>query len=74
MAALPESAEVANGDKTESAFVQCKTSAGSFAMKFQREWAPNGYDRSVRLFERGFYDSTHFYRVVPNFLTQFGIT
>jgi cyclophilin family peptidyl-prolyl cis-trans isomerase len=43
-------------------------------MEFHRAWSPQGYDRAVELFERGFYDHSHFFRVVPNFLVQFGIT
>jgi peptidyl-prolyl cis-trans isomerase A (cyclophilin A) len=42
-------------------------------IEFYRDWSPHGYDRAVSLFEKGFYDHTHFYRVVPNFLVQFGI-
>jgi cyclophilin family peptidyl-prolyl cis-trans isomerase len=33
-----------------------------------------GFDRVVLLFENGFFDNTHFFRVVPKFLVQFGIT
>eukprot|EP00586_Coscinodiscus_wailesii_P011669 CAMPEP_0172510784 /NCGR_PEP_ID=MMETSP1066-20121228/231300_1 /TAXON_ID=671091 /ORGANISM="Coscinodiscus wailesii, Strain CCMP2513" /LENGTH=321 /DNA_ID=CAMNT_0013289909 /DNA_START=235 /DNA_END=1200 /DNA_ORIENTATION=+ len=43
-------------------------------MKFIRRWSPHGYDRAVALFERGFYDSSHFFRVIPGFLAQFGIS
>jgi cyclophilin family peptidyl-prolyl cis-trans isomerase len=28
----------------------------------------------VELFEGGYYDHSHFFRVVPNFLVQFGIS
>jgi len=58
----------------EEAMVRCETTAGSFTMKFYRSWAPNGYDRAVELFERKFYDESYFFRVVPNFLVQFGIS
>lgn len=61
-----------NNDETESR-VFCKTSAGDFVMKLNRSWSPKGYDRAVELFERGYYDHSHFFRVVPNFLVQFGI-
>lgn len=43
-------------------------------MQLIREWSPNGYDRAVELFERHFYDNSHFFRAVPNFLVQFGIS
>ncbi len=39
-----------------------------------QEWSPNGYDKAVDLFERHFYDNSHFFRAVPNFLVQFGIS
>lgn len=60
-------------DGTESK-VFCSTSAGDFVMKLNRGWSPRGYDRAVELFERGFYDNSHFFRVVPKFLVQFGIS
>ena len=31
-------------------------------------------DRAVELFDRGYYDKSHFFRVIPNFLVQFGIS
>ena len=43
-------------------------------MELHRFWSPMGYDRAVELFERHFYDGSHFYRVVPKFLVQFGIS
>ena len=43
-------------------------------MHLHRAWSPNGYDRATSLFERGYYDNSHFFRVVPHFLVQFGIT
>eukprot|EP00586_Coscinodiscus_wailesii_P021890 CAMPEP_0172496204 /NCGR_PEP_ID=MMETSP1066-20121228/83321_1 /TAXON_ID=671091 /ORGANISM="Coscinodiscus wailesii, Strain CCMP2513" /LENGTH=299 /DNA_ID=CAMNT_0013268383 /DNA_START=76 /DNA_END=975 /DNA_ORIENTATION=+ len=58
----------------QSAHVVCETSEGPIEMYFERNWSPNGYDRVVTLFEAGYYDDTHFYRVVPKFLVQFGIS
>jgi len=58
----------------EQALISCGSSTGPFVMKMHREWSPHGYDRAVELFERGFYDNSHFFRVVPKFLVQFGIT
>jgi len=37
-------------------------------------WSPNGYDRAIELYERNFFDGSHFFRAVPNFLVQFGIS
>ncbi|CAJ1968886.1 unnamed protein product [Cylindrotheca closterium] len=58
----------------EEAIVRCKTTAGTFTLKLNRIWSPNGYDRAVELFERKFYDGSHFFRVVKGFLVQFGIS
>ena len=44
----------------ETAIVSCGTTKGPIKMKFFREWAPNGYDRAVTLFERGFYDHSQY--------------
>jgi hypothetical protein len=60
-------------DEDETTIVECETTAGPFAMQLRKEWSPNGYERAIELFRRGFYDHSHFFRVVPNFLVQFGI-
>jgi cyclophilin family peptidyl-prolyl cis-trans isomerase len=66
--------EEAMKDTDEVAVVSCGTSAGNIEIEFYRAWSRNGYDRAVSLFEAGFYDNSHFFRMVPNFLVQFGIT
>jgi peptidyl-prolyl cis-trans isomerase A (cyclophilin A) len=58
----------------ETASIKCGSSAGSFEMEMIRAWSPMGYDRAVELFEKGYYDQSHFFRVVPKFLVQFGIS
>ncbi len=49
------------------------TSAGTFVVEIHRDWAPNGADRFYNLVKNGFYDNCRFFRVVPNFMVQFGI-
>ena len=61
------------GGDDEKAIIECDTTAGPFTMELRRYWSPYGYDRAVELFDRGFYDQSHFFRVVPKFLVQFGI-
>ena len=49
------------------------TSAGKFVVEVHRDWAPKGADRFYNLVKNGFYDDCRFFRVVPNFMVQFGI-
>lgn len=63
-----------DNDHNQQAVVSCGTSAGPIVIRFTRSWAPRGYDRVVELFERGFYNHSHFFRVVPHYLVQFGIS
>jgi peptidyl-prolyl cis-trans isomerase A (cyclophilin A) len=49
------------------------TSKGVFIVEVRRDWAPNGADRFYNLVKNGFFDDTRFFRVVPNFMVQFGI-
>ena len=58
----------------EVAVVTCATTKGEVEMTFYQNWSPQGYDRAVKLFQEGFYDHSHFFRVVPDFLVQFGIS
>ena len=58
----------------ETAIVSCGTTKGQFVAKFYHDWSPQGYDRATALFQKGFYDHSHFFRVVPKFLVQFGIS
>ncbi len=50
-----------------------ETTAGDFVIEVHREWAPNGADRFYNLVESGLYDDCKFFRVLPNFMVQFGI-
>jgi len=49
------------------------TSAGQFVIEVHRAWAPKGADRFYNLVKNGFYDEARFFRVLPNFMVQFGI-
>ena len=53
--------------------VKFDTSAGEFIVTVTRAWAPIGADRVYNLVKNGFYDGQRFFRVVPNFMVQFGI-
>ncbi|HEV8081090.1 MAG TPA: peptidylprolyl isomerase [Chitinophagaceae bacterium] len=50
-----------------------ETSKGSFDVQLTREYSPLAVDRVYQLLKHHLYDNTLFYRVVPNFVAQFGI-
>lgn len=47
---------------------------GSFVFKVHDEWAPIGAAHFRKLVENGHYDDTRFFRVIPSFMVQFGIS
>ncbi len=49
------------------------TSKGPFTVEVHRDWAPIGTDRFYELVKNGFFDQERFFRVVPNFVVQWGI-
>jgi peptidyl-prolyl cis-trans isomerase A (cyclophilin A) len=53
--------------------VRFDTSAGPFVVEVHRDWAPRGADRFYNLVRNGYYDGARFFRVLPNFMVQFGI-
>jgi peptidyl-prolyl cis-trans isomerase A (cyclophilin A) len=53
--------------------VKFEASCGDFVIEVNREWAPNGADRIYELVDMGFYNECRFFRVVPDFMVQFGI-
>ena len=53
--------------------VKFDTSRGAFVVDVNRDWAPNGADRFYNLVKNGFFDDVRFFRVVSNFMVQFGI-
>jgi peptidyl-prolyl cis-trans isomerase A (cyclophilin A) len=50
-----------------------ETSAGVFVVEVTRAWAPKGADRFYNLVKYGYFDGNRFFRVVRNFMVQFGI-
>jgi peptidyl-prolyl cis-trans isomerase A (cyclophilin A) len=54
--------------------VRFETSKGPFVIEVHRDWAPLGAQRFEELVRDGFYDGTRFFRAVPNYIIQFGIS
>jgi peptidyl-prolyl cis-trans isomerase A (cyclophilin A) len=53
--------------------VNMDTSKGMVVITVHRDWAPNGADRFYGLVKYGFYDDVRFFRVLDDFMAQFGI-
>ncbi len=53
--------------------VSMKTSQGTVVIEVQRDWAPLAADRFYSLAKNGFFDNCRFFRVMPNFIAQWGI-
>ena len=50
-----------------------ETTRGTITIELVRAWAPAGVDRFYNLARAGYYDDSRFYRVVMDFVAQFGI-
>lgn len=49
------------------------SSTGKFVIQLDKDLAPNGVERFIKLTEAGFWDGCRAFRVLPNFIVQFGI-
>jgi peptidyl-prolyl cis-trans isomerase A (cyclophilin A) len=49
------------------------TSKGVFVVEVRRDNAPRGADRFYNLVKNGFFDDARFFRVISDFMVQFGI-
>ena len=58
-------------DVYEATFV---TTKGDFVVQVTRSWAPNEADRFYNLVKHGYFNGVEFFRVVPGFVVQFGLT
>jgi peptidyl-prolyl cis-trans isomerase A (cyclophilin A) len=63
--------------KMEAAPAQFKvlltTSLGNILFLVHRDWSPIGADHFYELVKMRFYDDNRFFRVVPNFIVQWGV-
>ena len=53
--------------------VKFDTSKGPVVVEVHRAWSPTGADHLYNLVKSGFYNDVRFFRVVPNFMVQFGM-
>ena len=54
--------------------VKLDTTAGPVVIEVHRDWAPLGADRFYNLVKYGFYDNVRFFRVIPGFMAQGGMS
>jgi peptidyl-prolyl cis-trans isomerase A (cyclophilin A) len=54
--------------------VKFDTSKGVVMLELHRDWAPLGVDRFYNLTRNGFFSGARFFRVIPNFMAQFGVS
>ena len=50
-----------------------ETSKGNFEIEAKRSWSPNAVDRMYQLIKNNYYTDIAIYRVIPEFVAQFGI-
>jgi peptidyl-prolyl cis-trans isomerase A (cyclophilin A) len=50
------------------------TSKGNFTVEVYRSWSPLGADRFYQLIRSGYYNNTVIFRVVKDYLVQFGVS
>jgi peptidyl-prolyl cis-trans isomerase A (cyclophilin A) len=50
------------------------TTKGDFVVQVTRAWAPIGADRFYNLVKHGFFNGAPFFRVLPGFVVQFGLS
>lgn len=53
--------------------VRFRTTKGPIVIEVHRDWSPLGADRFYYLSQHGFYNGAAFFRVVPNFVVQWGL-
>jgi peptidyl-prolyl cis-trans isomerase A (cyclophilin A) len=54
--------------------VKFTTTKGDFVLQVTRAWAPLGADRFYNLVVNNFFDDASFFRVLPGFVVQFGLS
>jgi peptidyl-prolyl cis-trans isomerase A (cyclophilin A) len=64
----------ADAPAPDSFRVKFATTKGDFTVDVTRAWAPRGVDRFYRLVTDGYFKDIRFFRVLPGFMAQFGMS
>jgi peptidyl-prolyl cis-trans isomerase A (cyclophilin A) len=73
-AVFQRSASGAEGAQAPATYkVAFDTSKGKIVIEVHRDWAPNGADHFHQLVQEKFYDEARFFRVIEDFMVQFGM-
>jgi peptidyl-prolyl cis-trans isomerase A (cyclophilin A) len=67
-------ATVSDPPAPDSFRVKFVTSKGDFTVAVTRSWAPKGADRFYRLVNDSYFKDVRFFRVLPGFMAQFGMS
>jgi peptidyl-prolyl cis-trans isomerase A (cyclophilin A) len=70
----PAAAPSPNAAAPDSFRVAFETTRGNFVVQVNRAWAPLGADHFYQLVGQQFFDGVKFFRVVPGFVAQFGMS
>ncbi|MEM6332957.1 MAG: peptidylprolyl isomerase [Planctomycetota bacterium] len=62
-----------NENAPETSTITVKTTRGDVTIELYRAWAPKGVDRFYNLASAGYFNDAAFFRIVPDFIVQFGI-
>jgi peptidyl-prolyl cis-trans isomerase A (cyclophilin A) len=64
--------EVVAGPAPDSFRVALSTSKGNVVVAVYKAWSPHGADRFYQLVSERFFDDQRFFRVIPQYIAQFG--
>jgi len=65
--------KLANEKAPDTFKVKMSTTKGDFTIEVTRDWSPKGADRFYNLVKIGYFTDVAFFRVIENFMAQFGI-
>jgi peptidyl-prolyl cis-trans isomerase A (cyclophilin A) len=71
---LDPQSEIFKQTPPDTFHVRFETSRGEFVVQVIREWAPAGALQFYNLVRNGFYNDARFFRVLPGFVVQFGMS